>query len=160
MIDPSTEAHSYETNHSAQLHKVCKALLNGMLAVKDWMSISKLNYLLKQKAELKSDPCLVKCFRCDMWGWNRGMSGKPSEHWPAQVAPQGSLVQARTALPGGDGSEPAAGQKSGKNASSWKVWLGDIPSLKVSVPSGHSQVSYHTTNARRNSLPLSSVSRR
>lgn len=33
--DPSTKAHSYETNHSAQLHKVCKALLNGMLAVKD-----------------------------------------------------------------------------------------------------------------------------
>lgn len=55
--DPSTKANSYETNHSAQLHKVCKALLNGMLAVKDWMSISK-QLFVKTKGWTETWPLL------------------------------------------------------------------------------------------------------
>lgn len=75
-----------------------------------------------------------------------------SDQWPAGVVPQISLILTEhSSFPG---KWVHAYQKNGKKGI-WKVWFGDISYLKVFVPSGHSHVSYHTTNARRNSPPSS-----
>lgn len=96
-------AHSCETSHSSQPHKVCKVLKNGMCWwFNDWRAKSTLDYLLKQKTGLKFDPCWVTCFLCDMWRWCTGIS-----QWPAGRVPQVGLFYQSTALPQKDRPMPA-----------------------------------------------------
>lgn len=149
--NPSTMVHFYEPNHSSQLHQVCKALQNGMYW---WLTIESqyLKYLIKGWPEIR--PVSWSASWCDMWG-GMGVSETSSDQWPAQVVPKGHLVLEEHS------SSPGRWLQACSWPQRWKecILMGSsIDSKSESLcPSGHSQVSYHTTNARRNlafHLPL------